>query len=175
MPYAFTMLLDGDSARKIWRMYKVLSARGISHDQVKLDYPPHITLATFDDRADCRQLIEILSLTTMNWSPVSIPLVGYGVFPGTPSTLWVCAGMTFDLFQYHLMLCSAVPNGLLREHYQPDRWVPHITLAKDLSDPSAALAAVLVMELPAYAICAEVNLIHFRPPRVLWERQLHVR
>jgi 2'-5' RNA ligase len=173
MPYAFTMLLDRVAGLKISSMYKVLSDRGISHDQVKLAYAPHITLAIFDDRADLNQIIRLLSLTTSSWSPISVPLIGYAIFSGTPSTLCVCAGMTSDLFQRHSNLCSAIPGELpLREHYQPDRWFPHVTLAKDLSDPVAALAAVLALELPPHATCAELNLIHFRPARVLWEKRL---
>jgi 2'-5' RNA ligase len=175
MPYALTTLLDDPVAAKISAMYKVLSDRGISHDQIELKYPPHITLAVLDDRADCEQLIRVFSATTIGWSAVSVPLVGYGVFPGMPSTLWVCAGMTSDLLKRQLTLCRTIPNDLLREHYRPDRWVPHVTLAKDLSDASAALAAVQSLELPAQATCGEINLIHFRPPRVLWKRALDVR
>jgi hypothetical protein len=59
-------------------------------------------------------------------------------------------------------------DKVLSDHYRPGRWVPHVTLAKDLAEPSQALRAVKNFNLPIPATLGEVNLIHFRPPQVLW-------
>jgi 2'-5' RNA ligase len=73
-----------------------------------------------------------------------------------------------ELLDRHSTLCAALPPSRLRDHYRAGRWVPHVTLAKDLSTPSAALAAVQDMQLPLHATLNEVQLIQFRPARVLW-------
>jgi 2'-5' RNA ligase len=172
MPYAITLLLDDESAARISAMYKRLSNLRISHDQVSLGYPPHITLGVLDDAADPQELIDTLSATAIDWRPLSVPIVGFGVFPGTPLALWVCPAMTIELLDRYSALCAALPPSRLRDQYRAGRWVPHVTLAKDPSTPSAALAAVQEMELPVHATLHEVQLIQFRPARVLWQLRL---
>lgn len=172
MPYAVTLLLDEQAASKVSAMYEALSKLNISHDQINLGYPPHVTLAILDDGADPGELIKIVSSIAQGWQSSSLTFVGFGVFPGKPSTLWLCPVMTSQLFRRHSELCAALPLSSLGDHYFPDRWVPHLTLAKDLSDSAAAISAVRDLELPLNVDLIEANLIHFRPPKVIWRLPL---
>ena len=172
MPYAITLLLDNQSAEKIYAMYKVLSDLKISHDQINLGYPPHLTLATLDDKADVQEIVDNVSYIAGDWRSCSVNLVGFGLFPGMPSTLWVCPAMTAELFQRHAALCAVLPASLLKDYYRPNRWIPHVTLAKDLAKSSAALIAVQDLGLPIKATFVEINLVQFRPPNVLWRLPL---
>jgi 2'-5' RNA ligase len=172
MPYAVTLLLDDEAARKVTAAYAVLSRRNVSHDQIKLGYPPHITLAVLDDGANPGELTKIVSNVARRWQSSSLNFVGLGVFPGKPSTLWLCPAVTSELSRFHSELCAALPRPSLSGHYLPNRWVPHLTLAKDLSDAGAAVSAVDGLELPLVTNLVEVNLIHFRPPKVIWRLPL---
>lgn len=172
MPYAITLLLDRIAASQVLAMYRALSDSSVSHDQINLGYPPHLTLATLDDTADAHDLMTITADVTRSWRSWRVRFAGFGVFPGTPSTLWLCPVVTGDLLERQSTLRARLPTASLRNHYLPGRWVPHVTLAKDVSQPSAALAAVQTLNLPAEAGLVEINLIYFRPPKVIWRRSL---
>lgn len=172
MPYAITLLLDERAASKVSAMYKALSDRNISHDQIKLGYPPHLTLAVLDDAADARELTGIISSVAKAWLTSQVNFAGFGLFPAAPSVLWLCPVTTSELLARQASLCAALPSTFLKDHYLPGRWVPHVTLAKDVSQPSAALAAVESLELPSVTTFMEIQFIHFRPPNVIWHKAL---
>jgi 2'-5' RNA ligase len=172
MPYAITLLLDRQAAIKVSAMYEALSARNISHDQVKLAYPPHLTLVVLDDSAGARELANIVSEVTQDWRTWLVRFAGFGLFPGTPWTLWLCPVTTSELLERQASLCRALPSTFLRDYYVPGLWVPHVTLAKDVSEPTTALAAVQSLELPPDTKFVEIQLIHFRPPTVIWQKAL---
>jgi 2'-5' RNA ligase len=172
MPYAITLLLDSQSGGKVCTIYKALADLKISSDQFNIGYPPHLTLATLGDDSDAGQLIDVLSVVAKDWQSSRISLAGFGVFPGTPSTLWLCPAVKAELFERHTALCAALPDKALNGHYRPGRWVPHVTLAQDLTEPSQALHAVKDFDLPIPATLEEVNLIHFRPSELLWRLPL---
>jgi 2'-5' RNA ligase len=54
-------------------------------------------------------------------------------------------------------------------HYQPDFWMPHLTLAMDLepSQVAPALAIAETIRLPLPARLVEVGIVEFRPVREL--------
>jgi 2'-5' RNA ligase len=172
MPYAITLVLDRPGAIKVSAMYKALSDRNISHDQVILSYPPHLTLAVLDDTANVRELENVVSEVTQDWRTWPVSFAGFGLFPGKPWTLWLCPVTTSKLLEQQATLCSALPSTKLRDHYLPDRWVPHVTLAKDVSQPTTALAAVQSLDLPPETKFMKIQLIHFRPPTVIWQKTL---
>jgi 2'-5' RNA ligase len=172
MPYAITLLLDRIAAGKVLAMYRALSDSNVSHDQIDLGYPLHLTLATLDDTANANDLRTITTSVTRSWRSWRVRFAGFGIFPDTPSTLWLCPIVTSDLLERQSTLCAQLPIFSLRNHYLPERWVPHVTLAKDVSQPSAALAAVQTLDLPTEAGLVEINLIYFRPPKVIWQRSL---
>ncbi len=172
MPYAITLPLDSQAESKVVAMYAALASLNISHDQIKLGYPPHITLAILDDATKLRELNEVVSNVARSWQSLRLSFVGFGLFPGAPSTLWLCPVVTADLLQRHAALCAALPVSSLTNHYLPNRWVPHVTLAKDVTEPSAAFAAMEGLDLPTEATFAEVNLIHFRPVKLICRLRL---
>jgi 2'-5' RNA ligase len=93
MPYAVTLLLNEQAAEKACAVYCALSRLNILHDQINLGYPPHLTLAVLDDRADVHALTNIVSSVAKDWRAWQVRIAGFGIFPGTPSALWLWSVM----------------------------------------------------------------------------------
>lgn len=168
MPYALTLRLHDLAAAPVLRMWETLAARGLSRDSLDLGYAAHVTLAIFPDTADADALAAALE----GWT-LARPLAfsGFGLFPGAPSVLFLAPVADAALLEAHAALHRSLPPGC-HAHYAPGHWVPHVTLARDLTDPAAAVAALAGMALPPTAPPASVDLVRFRPVEVLRRRPL---
>ncbi len=163
MPFALTLRLDEVAASAVRRMWEMLAERGISSDSLDLDYPAHLTLAIYPDSADATALAAAAEGWTLA-RPVAFS--GFGLFPGAPAVLFLAPVPDEALLEAHAVLHRRLPPGG-HAHYAPGAWMPHVTLAKDLSETAPALAALAGMALPPTAPPASVDLVRFRPVEVL--------
>lgn len=133
--YALEIFLDpvGDAAvRELWSRLEdagLSSLAARSHGR----HRPHITLAVaehleMDDRA--HNLLERISGTEL-----AMPVLG--AFPGEKTVLFLGVITNSALLDTHAALHAAITAGSagLWDHYRPGNWVPHCTLAMDLSAP----------------------------------------
>src|SRR5262249_1617688 len=90
MPYAIVMLIEETAAPRIATPRHALAEREsngqvkFSDEQVRFNYPPHITLATFDDTADPHALVETLKATAAGWKPVPVAFDSIAILPRKP-------------------------------------------------------------------------------------------
>jgi 2'-5' RNA ligase len=117
----------GDSIRALWDEVARFESRP---SMTGLGYPPHLTLAIYDDLARDR-----------------VTAVLHEAFAGTPALRLTFAGLRFfeeplvlfadpcfskDLAAAHERVHSRIDPRLCRSHYRPGAWVPHCTLATDI-------------------------------------------
>ena len=101
---------------------------------------------------------------------ISIELSGLAIFPGAEPVLWLAPAPSVSLLQAHRRLCSDLAPMVVHDHYRPDLWMPHVTLAARL-DQRAAVAAVfeLVPAMgPTSGKVAALEVVSFPPARVVW-------
>jgi 2'-5' RNA ligase len=158
MPYAITLCLDDPAP--IQTMLDLLAARGIADDRIRLGYHPHVTLGLYPDDADETTLQARLGALSGPAVELSVPALG--VFPGPPAVLYAAPCPSAALLALHAACASAHP------HYQPGRWMPHITLSEAVADVGPALAAWR----PFRTLCSTAELVRFRPVVVLAAREL---
>ena len=167
MPYAITLGLDAEAASLVVAMWRQLAARGLSDDAIRLGYRPHVTMAVFADDADPDRLLAAARDRATEWRALPIKLASLGLFPGTPAVLFLAPVATTGLLAIHKELLTALAGQPVDPHYRPGHWVPHVTLAKDLIDPPAALSALAPPPLPITAVLDSVEVVRFRPVHVL--------
>ena len=91
MPYAIVMLIEETAAPRIATLWHALAERDgngqvkFSDEQVRFNYPPHITLATVDDTADPDVLVETLKAIVAGWKPVPVASIVLPSSRGNPS------------------------------------------------------------------------------------------
>jgi len=174
MPFAITLRLDTAAAAHVAAIWETLASHGISDDAIRLAYPPHLTLAIFPDNADGPRLLTAARGHAARWRDLPVSLASLGVFPGTPATLFLAPIATPELLKRHAELLGSLPGETIDPHYRAGHWVPHVTLASDLIDPAAALAATGPPRLPISGVLDTVDLVRFRPIKLLGSHALAV-
>jgi 2'-5' RNA ligase len=171
VPFAVTLRLDPVSAARVTALWRGLAAAGLS-DLAALGYAPHITLAVCGDGAT--GLAERVAGVAADWHGLAVNFAAVGVFPGPPAVLWLAPTPDAGLLAYQRALCEALPEEFLHPHYRHGAWVPHATLAEDLTAAGLAEAVTLVADswTPFHGHLTQIDLVHFRPVSVLWQARL---
>ena len=126
---AVTSLLDPEHTGKVSDLIDDLQQKfGLS--TVKMTPYPHVTWFTAE-MEDLTHLKEILYDFTERAQPFSIHTTGLGIFPGPAPVIYIPVLRTQPVNLYHTQLLRRV-TGQCEEmgpYYNPDSWMPHITLA----------------------------------------------
>jgi 2'-5' RNA ligase len=146
----------------------------VSDDALRLGYPPHLTIAVFADTAAPARLLAAAEKCAAHWPGLGVTLASLGLFPGTPATMFLASVVTSALLARHAELLTALNGEVADPHYQIGRWVPHVTLAKDVTDPVAAVSVLAPSLLPVRAVLDRMEVVRFRPAQVLASHQLMV-
>jgi 2'-5' RNA ligase len=167
VPYAITLRLDAKASGLVAAMWEALAAKGASDDSLRTLYPPHVTLAVLPDNADQARLSSTAREFAAKWRALPITLGSLGLFPGTPAVLFLAPVVTRELLAMHAGTLSSLTGEPIDPHYTADRWVPHVTLAKDLTTPE-----LVPFGLPIDTILDKIEVVRFRPVEILTSHDL---
>ncbi len=146
MGYVLALNLDeqGDAAvRKIWR---ALAERGINDLFVRIDVPPHVSLAIYDE-IDQSALITAVDEFCAQAQGIGITFAAIGVFPGA-GALYLQPKVTPELIHVHAEYHRLTEGlGTSDPHYVPENWLSHCTLGMPLSGADLGRALAEVDEL----------------------------
>ena len=163
---------NAESTERIQKLQALLAQEGISDYAKWLGHPPHITLVRCED-ADPNTLIQSAAEFAKAVRKRSIPLVSLSLFTGASPVVWLGPLVTCDFLGDHRWLCERLPCPN-HEHYQPDRWFPHITVAAglDADTAQAAISKLLPLYEPIVAMTESVEVVTFPPAKVVWKHPL---
>jgi 2'-5' RNA ligase len=180
MPYAIVMHIEEASAPRIAILWDVLAEKDangevkFSDDQVRFNYPPHVTLVAVDDTADPDVLVETLKSNVAGWTPLPIAFDSIAFLPRKPAPPMLARpNVTAELLRLNKQVCDALPPDLIRSYHKPQRWQPHVTLARDIPPEKCgdALLAILERWSSFETTLDQVALVYFR----LEDKNWHVR
>ena len=134
---AITSLLTQPHARLINQIIKHLEEK-FGLDDVQATPDPHLTFQLADDGKRC-ELKEVLAEVAAATAPFAAFTTGLGLFPGQQPVIYIPVLRSDALNALHRRIRRAVaPLGLRADRFsEPDRWLPHISLA--LHDTSPGL------------------------------------
>ena len=144
------------------------------NDDLTHGYHPHITLVVIDGEMEAGKLIPALSVAARNGLTIPLRLHGLVTFPGPTTSICVAATTNKELTSLHHQLVTAVGPENVRDHYRPDRWVPHVTLTREICSWTQ-VGACMELSLNWRIVDAElssIELIRFPPEVVLESREL---
>ena len=174
MPFAVTLRLDATSAASVESVIAALAERGVSNSARRLGYQPHLTLAVCDDKTEQAAVIQAAQKTAGSWCGIRPVCAALSVFADPPIALFLVVTPAIALVQQHAALCEALPQDHLHPYYRPGLWLPHVTLADDLRPArvAAAMAAAQPAFRPFTAGFAQLDVVRFRPVKVVWQAAL---
>ncbi len=166
MPFAVEMYMDADSEAKIRRTWESLAEAGIKSSMLEAGYRPHVSLGVCEE-LDVNGLARELSSFAESISPFALTLSSVGLFPSSEGVIFLGVTPTERLLEvnhdFHQFFGKYAKAQ--REHYQTGKWVPHCTLAFDLSDGMLAEAIEVCrrMPLPIHSRIEEIGVAEVSP------------
>ncbi len=133
MAFSINIRSDNDSANAIRSLWRQCSALEKTPSMEALNYPPHITLAVFDE-IDSRPLYAAFDAVFASVPPISLRFENLDHFV-TPNAvvLWAAPSSSQQLKLVHHHLHSLLTAEQCRSTYLPGTWVPHCTLASTIA------------------------------------------
>lgn len=128
MPVAISIKAANDTARPIRALWDQASRFEDRPSMRSLAYPPHITLAAYDDGPD-NVIRPVLCAAFSGMAAFRLTFERIRYFESQPLVLWAAPAPCTALKQVHARLHELVNSGHCRPHYRPDAWIPHCTLA----------------------------------------------
>ena len=103
---------------------------------------PHLSLALFGPKVDLVRLSACVAEFAAQATPISLSLTAVGAFPGEEGVVFLAPSPTSDLLTTHqclheLLKLRSIPT---EPSYQPERWVPHCTMALQVPHAEMPLA-----------------------------------
>jgi len=171
MPYAINYRSDDASSNRVRQLWKKCAALEDSPSMEAMQYPPHLTLAIYDDIqqeelfAGFAAAVECLSNLTIRFESLGLFEAPYGI------VLWAAPVLPETVLAAHASIHSTIDSSLCRSNYRPGVWVPHCSLATAISfdRKDEALAIVKQSVEPFEVTFDAVDCASFMPVQVLKE------
>jgi 2'-5' RNA ligase len=140
-----------------------------------LNYPPHVTLVIYDN-VSVGKLRGTLRAVFGGCAPIRLRFDRLAYFMQPRLVFWAAPQPSESLHHAHAAIHSLIDPSLCREHYRPGAWVPHCTLATQVSANHRRQALALAQEKiePFDVLFDQADCVEFMPVRVLEGYALHV-
>lgn len=162
MAFALSLLLDDGLTGAVAAQWRRLADAGLSRSMLDLGYPPHVTLAVYDELKAQRAAIT-LDEVFANGARFEVTLTGVATFGAGSGVVYAALAPSPNLARLHATALAAIGEGC-RAHYQAGQWTPHCTLATGLSDVDTERARKLLADgLPLAGSFAAADLVAFAP------------
>ena len=173
MPYAISLKCSNDTATPILDLWRQASVFETTPSMQGLNYPPHLTLAVYEDISPAR-LHDAVRKVFHGSPAVSVEFSGIRHFSNDLLVLWTYPIDDGALRQIHQALHSEIDPMLCHHHYRPDHWRPHCTIAMNIPMASAEAALKWAAETPArFTVTFDVaDSVRAHPVEILSEIKL---
>ena len=171
MGYAIELFYDDASERAVRDIWDGLGAALGKPSLSELGARPHVSLAVYGDGLDTNGFPERLLEFARSIDPFDFMLSSLGTFPGQEGVVFLAPVVTRRLLavhaRFHEVFSKHENAGM--SYYLPGNWVPHCTVAIDLSaaEVTAALAHCRKAFQPISGRFQEIGLVEFRPVKEL--------
>ena len=134
MSYSTELYFDQDSENKIKEHLNIIKREGIENLFYNLGAFPHISLAVYNDNINHLELIKNLEKFQLNKVNISFKNIGY--FCSNENAIFLCPKINYELLdlhkRYHEEFKEYIKNE--REYYLPENWIPHCSIAFEVSN-----------------------------------------
>jgi 2'-5' RNA ligase len=171
MPYAINVRSDHASASQITDLWRAAGKLEEEPSMEVLDYPPHLTLAIYDEIASAL-VIEAIDEVFAEFEPCTVRFERLGMFETRDSlVLWAEPSIPPEMRLAHENIHRRIDPRLCRPNYRSGIWVPHCSLATSiaLERKTEAVAFVTRSIEPVEVVFDVSDCASFLPVKVLHE------
>ncbi|MCY3712450.1 MAG: 2'-5' RNA ligase family protein [Gemmatimonadetes bacterium] len=167
MGYAIELFYDDASEQAVRHIWDGLGTALGQPSLSELGSRPHVSLAVYGDDLHTNDFPERLLEFARSIDPFDFTLSSLGTFAGQEGVVFLAPVVTRRLLevhaQFHEVFSKHKDAGM--GYYLPGHWVPHCTIAIDLSaaEVTEALAYCREVFQPISGRFQEIGLVEFRP------------
>jgi len=162
MACAISLLLSAELTDAVSGHWHRLADVGLSRSMLELGYPPHVTLAVYDD-LDAKVAAAALDGVFRRVNRFEVTLTGIATFGPGSGVCYAALAPSPVLHRLHETVLAAT-GGACRPHYQSGHWTPHCTLATGLTDDQMVGAQdLLAQNWPIAGVFEAADLVEFAP------------
>ncbi|MBB5571585.1 MULTISPECIES: 2'-5' RNA ligase family protein [Rhizobium] len=176
MPYAISLKCTNNTALPVFDLWRQAGAFETVPSMQGLSYPPHLTFVIYEDILP-EHLCEAVAKAFHNIPAISVEFSGIRHFRNDVLVLWASPVDDSALRHAHHAIHQEIDPTLCDEHYRPDHWQPHCTIAMKIPMASAETALTWAAETPArFTVTFDaVDCVRFPPVEILSEIKLAPR
>ena len=171
MPYAIVLYFNKEQDAPIRKLHQILTNKKIISYLPEIAIGPHITLAIYDD-LNCDQCEEEIRLLASRSESLEVILSHIGIFNNQQQVVFLAATVTDILLNFHNLVHKTLQNVSKKPwvNYLPGEWIPHCTLAMDLSKASVIEVVKLAQKipLPITLNTESIGVVEFQPIKNLY-------
>ncbi len=164
--YSIISFLDAEADAKVKQLRAVLmSQHAFLRDALMLE--PHISWLTSDE-LDVHSVGGKLTRMTQTLRPFYLETTGFGIFSGSKPVLYLPVIKTGALSKFHAELWDLLTDelNLSNRLYNPDQWLPHISVfyfEKDEAEAlGCALADLVTMDFQLHFTVDHLKIAYYR-------------
>ncbi|GEO17751.1 2'-5' RNA ligase family protein [Microvirga aerophila] len=172
MAFAISLKAGNDTADPIGALWQEVAQFESRPSMVALGYPPHLTLAVYDDIPLVRAS-DVLREAFAGRPALRLTFTRLRFFDD-PLVLWAEPSPSADLTSAHARVHACIDPQLCHPHYRPGAWVPHCTLGTQiLLKYQAEAVALAERPIAAFEVVFDVvDYVSFAPVVVIAEQPL---
>jgi 2'-5' RNA ligase len=173
MSFAISLKAANRTARFISDLWDKVARFESAPSMAALNYPPHVTLAVYDD-IHPDQLEAALLASFAGVPALRLTFTRLRFFDNAPLVLWADPAYSPALADAHTRVHACIDPTPCRPHYRPGAWVPHCTLGTRILEERRAEAVAFTAEpMEAFGVLFDAaDCISFPPVRVMSELTL---
>jgi hypothetical protein len=173
MAFGIGLKSTGDTASRLRYYWTKFGPFESSPSMAALDHPPHVTLTVYD-RIPVRELIAALRSVFDGHPPIPLRFTKLAIFETPEPIIWAAPERSEPLLRAHDAIHRLIDPCLCWSHYTPQAWIPHCTLATQVTANArkeAITAAAEAIE-PFEVVFDKAECVEFYPIRIIEERSL---
>ncbi len=170
MPYAIVIFFDKSQSLPIDKVIEELAIKDVSPFMFEKSIP-HITLAIYDE-INGKHSKEKIGDFASKFKPVSLVFSHIGLFRSKMNAVFAAPIVTDSLLQHHKNFHDFFKDEGINswENYLPNNWVPHCTLAFDVSENKTdeAFSICQNLVLPITINTSSIGIMEFEPVKEIF-------
>lgn len=131
--YLISLYFDDEANKRIQRYIHNVAEKSGNRYMVERNVPPHMTISAFETLEE-KRVVEVLEDALSNIKQDKIEWVTVGAFP---SVIYIQPVLNEYLHNMSCTIYDSIVNmsGIkVGKYYKPFSWIPHMTIAKQLSE-----------------------------------------
>ena len=174
MPYSVNIRSDDSSSSNIRLLWDRCALLEPAPSMRSLGYPPHLTLAIYDDISR-ELLVNAFDTAVQDLPSLTVRFDTLGHFDAPHAIiLWAKPALPPELADFHRRIHTLIDVESCRQNYRPENWIPHCTLATAVDHNQREEAIALVSQkIEDFEVTFDVaDCAYFKPVEVIHEKLL---